>query len=138
MTAIRTAQVAEPGGPFKIVPGEPSEADRGRVRLTVEAVGVCHSDAYFVNGAYPDEWPAVFGHEIAGCIEAVGADVNGWRVGERVAVGWFGGHCGGCNACREATSSTARRSRFPTASTQADTPTRSSYPRTHWPASPTA
>ena len=54
-------------------------------------MGVCHSDAYFVNGAYPVEWPAVFGHEIAGRIDAVGAGVDGWRVGDRVAVGWFGG-----------------------------------------------
>lgn len=69
--------------------------------MTAEAVGICHSDYYFVNGAYPVEWPAVFGHEIAGRIDALGEGVRGWAVGDRVAVGWFGGNCGVCDACRE-------------------------------------
>jgi alcohol dehydrogenase len=46
-------------------------------------------------------FPLVAGHEIAGRIGAVGEGVEGWATGERVAVGWFGGHCGVCVPCRE-------------------------------------
>jgi alcohol dehydrogenase len=102
MSTIRSAQVAEAGGPFSIVERQPPEPGRGQVRLTVEACGVCRSDSAFVNAAFPDvPFPLVPGHEIAGRIDAVGDDVEGWGAGERVAVGWFGGNCGICLACRE-------------------------------------
>lgn len=100
MSTIRSAQIAEAGGAFGLVTGQTPEPGRGEVRLAVEAVGVCHTDHYFVNGGYPVEWPAVFGHEIAGRIDALGEGVDGWTVGERVAVGWFGGNCGTCGSCR--------------------------------------
>jgi alcohol dehydrogenase len=99
---FRSAQVSEAGGPFSIVEHRLPEPGRGQVRLTVEACGVCRSDAAFVNAAFPGvSFPLVTGHEIAGRIDAVGDDVDGWDVGERVAVGWFGGNCGTCLACRE-------------------------------------
>lgn len=101
MSTIRSATVTEPGGPFEIATSEPAAPGRGQVRVTVEAAGVCHSDYYFINGGYPVEWPSVFGHEIAGRIESLGEGVEGWSVGDRVAVGWFGGNCGVCGACRE-------------------------------------
>jgi alcohol dehydrogenase len=101
MSAVRSFQVTEPGGAFTVVDAPLREPGRGEARLIVEAVGICHSDYYFVNGAYPVEWPAVFGHEIAGRIDALGEGVRGWAVGDRVAVGWFGGNCGVCDACRE-------------------------------------
>ncbi|MEV5494946.1 alcohol dehydrogenase [Nonomuraea fuscirosea] len=100
MTKIRSAQVTEVGGGFDFVDVDLPEPGRGEVRVTVEAVGVCHTDHYFVNGGYPVEWPAVFGHEIAGRVDALGAGVTGWTVGDRVEVGWFGGNCGACDACR--------------------------------------
>jgi len=100
--AIRSAQVAEPGGPFSIVERPLPEPGRGHVRVAVEACGVCGSDAAFVNAAFPDvSFPLTCGHEIAGRIDALGEDVEDWTAGERVAVGWFGGHCGTCVACRE-------------------------------------
>jgi D-arabinose 1-dehydrogenase-like Zn-dependent alcohol dehydrogenase len=46
-------------------------------------------------------FPVTTGHEIAGRIDAIGDDVTGWSVGDRVAVGWYGGSCGHCDACRE-------------------------------------
>ena len=101
-TTIRSAQIAEAGGPFGIVESELPEPGRGHVRVTVEACGVCRSDSLFASGAYPGTaFPLVTGHEIAGRIDAVGEDVEGWVAGERVAVGWFGGHDGTCLACRE-------------------------------------
>ncbi|MCM0675293.1 alcohol dehydrogenase [Micromonospora phytophila] len=102
MPTIRSAQVAEPGGPFSIVERELPEPGRGQVRVTVEACGVCRSDWAFVNAAFPNvPFPLVTGHEIAGRVDAVGDDVENWEPGQRVAVGWFGGNCGVCLACRE-------------------------------------
>jgi propanol-preferring alcohol dehydrogenase len=73
----------------------------GHVRIDVETCGVCHSDAVTVEGhrADPDR-PVVPGHEIVGVIAEVGAGVTAWRVGERVGVGYLGGHCGQCERCR--------------------------------------
>jgi D-arabinose 1-dehydrogenase-like Zn-dependent alcohol dehydrogenase len=69
--------------------------------VRVHACGVCHSDSYAKEGAFPGvTYPLVPGHEIAGAIEALGEDVRGWEVGQRVGVGWFGGNCGYCDRCR--------------------------------------
>jgi alcohol dehydrogenase len=102
MPTIRSAQVIEPGGSFTLVERELPEPGARHVRVTVEACGVCATDAAFVNGAFPDvSFPLVCGHEIAGRIDALGEDVADWSVGDRVGVGWFGGHCGHCVACRK-------------------------------------
>ncbi|MEO3890469.1 alcohol dehydrogenase [Nonomuraea sp. B5E05] len=98
---VRAAQVTEPGGGFSVVERELPEPQPGHVRLTVEACGVCRSDAGFVNAGFPNvTFPLVTGHEIAGRVEALGDGVDNWNVGDRVAVGWFGGNCGTCPACR--------------------------------------
>jgi alcohol dehydrogenase len=71
------------------------------VRVAVEACGICHSDSLFVNDLWPGvRFPVTPGHEIAGCIDALGEGVQGWREGERVAIGWSGGYCGQCRSCR--------------------------------------
>src|SRR5205085_3669494 len=73
----------------------------GAVRIKVEACGICHSDSLVKEGSLPGiQYPRVPGHEVAGVIDAVGAGVAGWTQGQRVGVGWHGGHCGYCNACR--------------------------------------
>lgn len=102
MSKFRSAQVREPGGPFNIVESALAQPGRGQVRIAVEACGVCRTDAAFINAAFPNvPFPLVPGHEIAGRIAAIGDDVAEWQVGQRVAVGWFGGHCGFCIPCRE-------------------------------------
>jgi alcohol dehydrogenase len=102
MTTIRSAQVATAGGPFELVERDRPEPGDDQVRITVEACGICHADAGFVHGHFPGvRFPLVTGHEIAGRIDAVGHRVQDWRIGDRVAVGWFGGHCGHCVPCRE-------------------------------------
>lgn len=76
----------------------------GHVRIAVDACGVCHSDAVFVGAMVPGvRFPLVPGHEVAGRIEALGegAQERGWQLGDRVAVGWFGGSCGHCTPCRQ-------------------------------------
>ncbi|MDX3072561.1 alcohol dehydrogenase [Streptomyces sp. NPDC088354] len=102
MNSMRVAQVSEPGGPFEILERDLPEPGPGHVRIAVEASGICHSDVGFVNNAYPGvSFPLVAGHEVAGRIDALGEGVRYWAVGDRVEVGWFGGHCGHCLPCRE-------------------------------------
>ncbi|WP_210493224.1 alcohol dehydrogenase [Patulibacter sp. SYSU D01012] len=101
MTTTRAVQVAGPGQGLELVERELREPGAGEVRVRVEACGVCHSDAFTVEGGMPGiAYPRVPGHEIAGTIDAVGADVVPWTAGQRVGVGWFGGHCGHCDPCR--------------------------------------
>ncbi|QHA08547.1 alcohol dehydrogenase catalytic domain-containing protein [Streptomyces broussonetiae] len=103
MSTYRVAQVRAAGGPFELAEREVQEPGFGHVRIAVEACGVCHSDAMFVHAAVPGvTFPEVPGHEVAGRIEALGAGLQdwGWQVGDRVAVGWFGGSCGHCTPCR--------------------------------------
>src|SRR6202040_4194745 len=72
----------------------------GKVRIRVEACGVCHSDSGTVEDLFPIEWPRVPGHEVVGRIDALGPGVRGWAVGQRVGVGFLGGDCGYCEFCR--------------------------------------
>src|SRR6266481_8342277 len=73
----------------------------GKVRIRVEACGVCHSDSATVEGVLPIQWPRVPGHEAVGRIDAIGEGVQGWTVGQRVGVGFLGGSCGYCEYCRD-------------------------------------
>ncbi len=73
----------------------------GHVRIRVEACGVCHSDSATVEGILPIAWPRVPGHEAVGRIEVIGSGVEGWKVGQRVGVGFLGGSCGYCDYCRD-------------------------------------
>jgi D-arabinose 1-dehydrogenase-like Zn-dependent alcohol dehydrogenase len=98
---MKAVQVSKPGGNFELVERNIPEPARGQVRIKVEACGICHSDALVKEGHWPGiQYPRVPGHEIAGRIDAVGADVTNWKPGQRVGVGWHGGHCFVCDACR--------------------------------------
>jgi alcohol dehydrogenase/propanol-preferring alcohol dehydrogenase len=98
---MRAVQVEKPGSPLKLVERPVPEPGPGKVRIKVEACGICHSDSFVVEGTYPGiVYPRVPGHEIAGHIDAVGPGVTAWRAGQRVGVGWHGGHCGVCANCR--------------------------------------
>lgn len=73
---------------------------RGEVRIRVHACGVCHSDQFVTDGLWPGlTLPRVTGHEVAGLIDAVGEGVTTFKVGDKVGVGWHGGHDGTCPAC---------------------------------------
>ena len=96
----RAVQVTKPGK-LELVERELTAPPPGKVRIRVEACGVCHSDSLTVEGSYPGvTFPRVPGHEIAGVIDAVGDDVMEWEPGQRVGVGWNGGYCGHCEHCR--------------------------------------
>ena len=109
MSTMRAVQVARPNGPLELVEREIPEPGAGAVRIKVQACGVCHSDSFTKEGLWPGiEYPRVPGHEVAGVIDAVGAGVAGWSTGQRVGVGWHGGHCGYCVSCRRADFITCR------------------------------
>jgi D-arabinose 1-dehydrogenase-like Zn-dependent alcohol dehydrogenase len=101
MPKMKAVQVSKPGGNFELVERNIPEPARNQVRIKVEACGICHSDALVKEGYWPGiQYPRVPGHEIAGRIDSVGADVTNWKPGQRVGVGWHGGHDFTCDACR--------------------------------------
>ena len=86
---------------FELVEREVVDPEPGRVRVRVLACGVCHSDFLSAEGARPDpSVPIVPGHEVVGVVDAVGSGVTAWSIGERVGLGFLGGHCGECAQCR--------------------------------------
>lgn len=98
---MRAARITEAGGEFEVVDVGVPEPAVDEVRVRVDACGICHSDAYVVEGQWPGlEYPRVPGHEVAGRVDAVGEDVENWAEGDRVGVGWHGGHCFTCEPCR--------------------------------------
>jgi D-arabinose 1-dehydrogenase-like Zn-dependent alcohol dehydrogenase len=100
-TTMKAAQISKPNGDWELVERVIPEPRAGQVRVKVEACGICHSDVFVKEGLWPGlEYPRVPGHEIAGHIDAVGDNVSTWRPGQRVGVGWHGGHCFVCAQCR--------------------------------------
>jgi len=101
MPKMRAVLVTRPGGPFEMVEREIPQPGPRQVRVRVQACGLCHSDSLTKEGHWPGiKYPRVPGHEIAGVIDAVGAEVPRWKYGQRVGVGWLGSYCGYCESCR--------------------------------------
>ena len=98
---MKAAQISKAGGDWELVERDIPEPDHSQVRVKVEACGICHSDALVKEGLWPGlQYPRVPGHEVAGHIDAVGDNVKAWKKGQRVGVGWHGGHCFVCEQCR--------------------------------------
>jgi D-arabinose 1-dehydrogenase-like Zn-dependent alcohol dehydrogenase len=98
---MKAAQIPKPGADFQIVEREIPKPGAGEVRIKVQACGVCHSDMFTKEGAWPGiQYPRVPGHEVAGIIDELGAGVSEWKEGQRAGVGWHGGHDGTCLQCR--------------------------------------
>jgi D-arabinose 1-dehydrogenase-like Zn-dependent alcohol dehydrogenase len=98
---MKAAQISSAGGDWELVERDVPEPGAGQVRVKVEACGICHSDALVKEGLWPGlQYPRVPGHEIAGRVDAVGDDVTAWSNGQRVGVGWHGGHDFVCEQCR--------------------------------------
>jgi len=101
MPKMKVAQVTKPGAPFELLEREVPKPGEGQVRIRVQACGICHSDVLVKENLWPGlQFPRVPGHEVAGVIDEVGSHVTGWTKGQRVGVGWYGGNCGKCLACR--------------------------------------
>ncbi len=101
MAATYDAVEAVAPGTLQLVQRPIPEPGAGQVRIRVEACGICHTDSLTIEGQWPGlHFPRVPGHEAVGRIEALGPAVAGWRLGQRVGVGFFGGECGHCEPCR--------------------------------------
>jgi D-arabinose 1-dehydrogenase-like Zn-dependent alcohol dehydrogenase len=111
---MKAAQIPKPGADFEIVERAIPKPGAGEVRIKVQACGVCHSDAFTKDGAWPGiQYPRVPGHEVAGIVDELGAGVSGWKMGQRVGVGWHGGHDGTCLSCRRGDFVNCRNQKIP-------------------------
>ena len=98
---MKAAQISKPGGEWELVERDIPEPGAGQVRVKVEACGICHSDMFVKEGLWPGlQYPRVPGHEVGGRVDAVGDNVREWKKGQRVGVGWHGGHCFVCAQCK--------------------------------------
>ncbi len=101
MATMKAIQVSAPGGNFELVNREIPEPKEGEVLVKVQACGVCHGEAVIKGGHFPGlTYPKIPGHEVIGIIDKLGLGVNDWQAGQRIGVGWHGGHCFKCPACR--------------------------------------
>lgn len=114
VATMKAAQVPGPGAEFEIVERRILDPGPGQVRIKVQACGVCHSDAFTKDGSWPGiQYPRIPGHEVVGIIDETGAGVSGWKMGQRVGVGWHGGHDGTCRECRRGDFRNCRNRRVP-------------------------
>jgi D-arabinose 1-dehydrogenase-like Zn-dependent alcohol dehydrogenase len=98
---MKTVRVDRAGGSFQLMEVAIRDPEPGSARIKVQACGVCHSDLFTKEGAWPGiVYPRAPGHEVAGVIDAIGGDGGIWKVGDRVGVGWYGGRDGQCESCR--------------------------------------
>jgi D-arabinose 1-dehydrogenase-like Zn-dependent alcohol dehydrogenase len=111
---MKTIRVNSAGGNFEMAETPARAPAPGSVRIRVQACGVCYSDSFTKEGSFPGiVYPRVPGHEIAGVIDALGEGAGPWKVGDRVGVGWHGGHCGQCESCRRGDFITCEKLQIP-------------------------
>ena len=114
ISTMKVAQIGKPGAGFQVVEREIPTPGAGQVRIKVQACGVCHSDVLTVEGAWPGiQYPRIPGHEVAGNIDELGSGVSGWKKGQRVGVGWHGGHDNTCRECRRGDFRNCRNLKIP-------------------------
>ena len=102
MPTHQAVQIRSPNGSLELAEVETKPPGRDEARLDVKACGICGTDRAFAGGGFPNmTWPLTLGHEIAGTIAELGEGVEDFAVGDRVAVGWFGGCCFHCDQCRK-------------------------------------
>lgn len=88
---MRAVRVLAKGEPMTLVEIPVPAPGAGQVLLKVEACGICHGDSKIIEG-WASEYPRIPGHEIVGIVEKLGEGVSNWKVGQRVGIGWHGGH----------------------------------------------
>jgi D-arabinose 1-dehydrogenase-like Zn-dependent alcohol dehydrogenase len=108
------AQVTAAHGPIEIAERPVPDPGPGKVRVKVAACGICHSDVITKESLFPGiSYPRVPGHEVTGVIDALGQGVQNWTRGQRVGIGWIGGHCTVCQPCRRGDFATCVRAQIP-------------------------
>jgi len=98
---MNVVQVPFAHGDFELVERKIPEPHAGEVLIKIEACGVCRGDVVAKEGTFPGlSYPRVPGHEVIGTIDKLGGDTSPWKAGQRVGIGWHGGHCFHCEPCR--------------------------------------
>jgi D-arabinose 1-dehydrogenase-like Zn-dependent alcohol dehydrogenase len=111
---MKAAQIPRAGADFEIVEREIPKPGAAQVRIKVQACGVCHSDLFTKEGYWPGiQYPRVPGHEVVGIIDELGEGVTEWKKGQRIGVGWHGGHDGTCLYCRRGDFRNCRNLKIP-------------------------
>ena len=111
---MKAAQIPKAGADFEIVEREIPKPGAAQVRIKVQACGVCHSDLFTKEGYWPGiQYPRVPGHEVVGIIDELGEGVTEWKKGQRIGVGWHGGHDGTCLYCRRGDFRNCRNLKIP-------------------------
>ena len=90
-TTMKAVQVLAKGEPMRLVEVPIPQPEEGQVLIRVEACGICHGDSKVIEG-WASEYPRIPGHEVVGTIEKLGKNISKWDVGQRVGIGWHGGH----------------------------------------------
>ena len=98
MTRIKAAVAHAFGQPLSIEEVELAQPKSGEVEVTLEACAICHSDITYLDGGWGGSLPAVYGHEAAGRISALGYGVTGLKAGDAVVVTLIRA-CGTCPSC---------------------------------------
>jgi S-(hydroxymethyl)glutathione dehydrogenase/alcohol dehydrogenase len=124
---MKAAVLREVGKPLQIEDVQLDKPGPHEVLVRTAAAGVCHSDLHFIEGTYPTALPTVLGHESAGVVEAVGAEVRTVKPGDHV-ITCLSAYCGHCNHClsghmnRCYSDETKRTAEEPSRMRQADKP----------------
>lgn len=98
MPLIKAAVCHQFGAPLVIEEIDLRAPETGEVEVTLDAVAICHSDITFASGAWGGTLPAVYGHEAAGRVSAIGTGVRGLKQGDSVVVTLIRA-CGTCPSC---------------------------------------
>jgi S-(hydroxymethyl)mycothiol dehydrogenase len=98
MQQVKAVVARAQGAPVELVTINVPDPGPGEAVVTVQACGVCHTDLHYREGGINDDFPFLLGHEAAGVVEAVGADVTSIAPGDFVILNWRA-VCGDCRAC---------------------------------------
>ncbi|WP_026888007.1 zinc-binding dehydrogenase [Clostridium beijerinckii] len=91
MKMMKAMQIPAKGEKMKLVEIPVPQPQEGQVLIRVEACGICNGDSMAIEGGAP-EYPRIPGHEVIGRVEELGAGSTKFEIGQRVGVGWNGGH----------------------------------------------
>jgi S-(hydroxymethyl)mycothiol dehydrogenase len=99
MQQVKAVVARAKGEPVEVVTINVPDPGPGEAVVEIQACGVCHTDLHYREGGINDEFPFLLGHEAAGVVEAVGADVTSVAPGDFVVLNWRA-VCGECRACQ--------------------------------------
>lgn len=103
----------EPGQPLELRTISRPQPGPRQLLVKIAACAVCRTDLHVIDGELPNpDLPIIPGHEIVGRVEACGADVDGFSIGQRIGIPWLGWTCGECRYCRDGMENLCPKARF--------------------------